>query len=144
MNLWQKLSIDWPCALGDWLWANIAVPLSSLPRQLTFRRIVFLAALLLATWALLQLFTIDMAFMMAGDVAFYCEIASAVMLIAVRGHISHAARMARTVLQSAARRAVAWQRQKFGARRRRSIRLPAHRDVDADDDGAFGGLAAFA
>lgn len=25
MNLWQKLTIDWPCAFGDWLWAALMV-----------------------------------------------------------------------------------------------------------------------
>jgi hypothetical protein len=144
MDLWRKLTLDWPCRLGDWLWANIAVPLSTLPRQLTFRRIVFVAALLVATLALAQFFAIDMAFFMAGDVAFYCEIVSAVMLIVVRGHISHAARMAKTALQTAARHAASWQRQKFGARRPRSIRPPVRRDADGDEDASAGWFPAFA
>lgn len=144
MDLWQKLTVDWPCRLGDFLWANIAVPLSTLPRQLTFRRIVFLAALLVATAALAQVFTIDMAFFMAGDVAFYCEIVSAVMLIVVRGHIGHAAGMTKTMLLTAARRAASWRRQRFGARRPRSIRAPVRRDVDADDEGAAAWRPAFA
>ncbi|HVW74593.1 MAG TPA: hypothetical protein VHC39_13215 [Rhizomicrobium sp.] len=148
MDLWRQLTIDWPCRLGDWLWANIAVPLSTLPRQLTFRRIVYLAALLVAVAALAQVFTIDMAFFMAGDVAFYCEITSAVMLIVARGHISHAFHMAKAALRSAARRAATWYRHGPGARRQRGSARPVRRDADGDDvsdgDGAFGWFPALA
>lgn len=144
MDLWQKLTIDWPCRLGDWLWANIAVPLSTLPRQLTFRRIVFLAALLVATAALAQVFTIDMAFFMAGDVAFYCELLSVVALIVVRGHIGHAAQMTKTVVLTAARRAASWHRRRLGARRQRTIRPRVRHDPDGDDEGAATWSPAFA
>ena len=137
MNMWQKLTIDWPCALGDWLWANVWMPLTTLPRQLTWRRVVFLAAFLVAAWAMLQLFSIDMAFLMAGDIAFYCELLSAVALIVVRGRIRHVADMARLVLIHAARRATGWLR---GARRPRSARKPVARDAGSDDDGAAGWL----
>ena len=130
MDLWQKLTIDWPCRLGDWLWTNIAVPLSALPGQITFRRVVFLAALLVATIALAQLFSLDMAFLMAGDIAFYCEIASAVMLIIVRGRIRHAVDMAKPVLIHAAGQVIGRLRT---ARHHRGGRRPAVRDAGSDE-----------
>ena len=141
MDFWQKLTIDWPCRLGDWLWANIWVPLSTLPRQITFRRIVFLAALLVAAVALAQFLTLDAAFFMAGDIAFYCEIVSAVMLIVVRGHTRHAFQLSKMALGRVTRRAMSWCRRSIGARRRRGAARPALGDTGSDDDGLAGWLA---
>jgi hypothetical protein len=63
--------------------------LSILRNQITLRRMVFAAVFLVAVIAFAQLLTLDAALLMAGDIAFYCEIASAVMLIAARGHLRH-------------------------------------------------------
>ena len=30
---WQKLTIDWPCALGDWLWAMLVVAPAKVHRR---------------------------------------------------------------------------------------------------------------
>ncbi|HEX4028634.1 MAG TPA: hypothetical protein VHX18_13520 [Rhizomicrobium sp.] len=144
MDFWQRLTVEWPCRLGDWLWANIAVPLSTLPRQMTLRRAIFLAALLVAAIALAQLFTVDVAFYMAGDIAFYCEIASAVMFIVVRGHIRGFAHVAIAMLKQATRRAAVWYRKSVGARRQRGAKKPALGDTGSDDDGIADWLAGFA
>jgi hypothetical protein len=141
MDLWQKLTVDWPCTLGDWLWANIAVPLSTLPRQFTLRRVVYLAALLVAAAALAQIFTADIAITMAGDIAFYCEIASVVMFIVVRGHIRQVVHVVRLALNRAVRRGTLWCRQRVGTRRHRSGRKPTAGDARSDDDGAAGWIA---
>jgi hypothetical protein len=138
MNLWQKLMVDWPCRLGDWLWANIAMPFFTLPRQMTLRRIVFVAAFAVAAIGLAQLLTLDGALFMAGDIAFYFEIASAVMLIVIRGHIRLAVQVAKIALARGVRRAVAWNRGRIGARRRRDAARPAMRDAGSDDDGLAG------
>ena len=144
MDFWQKLTVDWPCKLGDWLWANIVVPLSTLPRQITFRRIVFLAALLVAAAALAQLVTADVAIYMAGDIAFYCEIVSAVMLIVVRGHIRHVFQLSKTLLNRVMRRAAIGWRRTARAWRQHSARKRALGDAGSDDDGIADWLAGFA
>src|SRR5580704_9155081 len=90
MSLWQKLTIDWPCFLGDWLWANLIVPLRAGIERLTFKRIAYLAALILAIIAFAQIVSIDLAFLWAGDTALYFEIASAVMFFAVRARAQQA------------------------------------------------------
>jgi hypothetical protein len=84
---WWKLTVDWPCALGDWLWAYLAAPLLASLERLTFKRVIYLAAVTLAIMAFAQIVSIDLAFMWAGDVAFYFELTSAVMFFVVRGHI---------------------------------------------------------
>lgn len=141
MDFWQKLTIDWPCMLGDWLWANIVVPLSTLPRQITFRRVIFVAALLVAAVALAQFLTLDAAFFLAGDIAFYCEIFAAVMLIVVRGHVRHIVQASKIALGRATRRAMGWCRRSIGARRRRGAAKPVVRDAGSDDDGIADWLA---
>ncbi len=37
MKLWQKLTVDWLCMLGDWLWAVLVVAPAALLDRLTFR-----------------------------------------------------------------------------------------------------------
>jgi hypothetical protein len=84
MNLWQKMIIDWLCALGDWLWANLVVALATFLRRLTFRRIVLFAGLAVLTIAFAQVFTADIAIIFAGDMMLYFDIASMVMFIVAR------------------------------------------------------------
>jgi hypothetical protein len=132
-NLWRKLMLEWPCKLGDWLWANIAVPLSTLSSQVTFRRVVFAAAFLVAAIGLAQLVTADMAIYMAGETAFYWEIFSVVMLIAVRGHVGQIVQMTKMAFRRGRRRAVFWHRRGIGTRRRRGTRKPPSGHAESDD-----------
>jgi hypothetical protein len=64
-------------------------------KRLTFRRIVWFAGILLVTMAFAQFFTIDVAFMFAGDAMIYFEVFALVGLIAVRGHLRVALDLAR-------------------------------------------------
>jgi hypothetical protein len=66
--------------------------LASLER-LTFKRVVYLAALTLAIIAFVQVVSIDVAFIWAGDAVFYLELASAVMFFTVRGHAGQSFRL---------------------------------------------------
>ncbi|GAB2537490.1 hypothetical protein [Rhodanobacter koreensis] len=97
MDLWRKLTIDWPCALGDWLWLNLVVAVAIFLGQLTFRRVVLFAGLLILTIAFAQIASIDFAFVFAGDMMFYFEIASAVVIVATRGHVRRAMNVAAQV-----------------------------------------------
>lgn len=60
-----------------------------------WQKLLFVMVLLVATWACLQVFTLDMALLMAGDVAAYCEIAAAVMFMAARLELAGAMHRAR-------------------------------------------------
>lgn len=102
MNLWQKLTIDWPCSVGEWLWQNVILAIKAFLDKLTFRRIIIFVGILIIAMAAAQLLTADVAFVFAGDAMFYFEIATAVYLVAARGHARHAVR----VLARAFRRAI--------------------------------------
>jgi hypothetical protein len=86
--LWQKLTIDWPCALGDALgdrlWAALVVAPAAFLDRLTFKRVVLLAILALAIIAFLQIVSIDLAVVWGMDVTFYFDVAVAVMLVTAR------------------------------------------------------------
>jgi hypothetical protein len=84
MNLWRKLTIDWPCALGDWLWAVLVVAPAAFLDRLTFKRVVLLVILALAIIAFLQIASIDLAVVWGMDVSFYFDVLIAVMLITAR------------------------------------------------------------
>jgi hypothetical protein len=121
------------------------MPASALLGKITWQKIMFVAALLAAAIIFSQVFTLDMALLMAADVAFYCEIAAAVMFVVVRGHIRHSVRTAKLALAQATRRAQIWCRQLTSARRRRNIKGPTANDKGADDDGGwFAKLAGLA
>lgn len=131
--LWQKLVIEWPLQVWRALWAGEAASLSA---KISWRKVVFVAALLVATIAFAQFLSLDLAFFMAGDVAFYCEITAAVMLIVVRGHIRHSVQSAKLALMRALRRTRIWYRRSASARSRH-IKRPTMRDKGTDDDGGW-------
>lgn len=143
MNLWQKLSIDWLCALGDWLWIHLAVPVRAGCRQVTMRRVIYVAALIAAIIVLRQVVTIDVAFLMAGDFAFYFELMAAVAFIAVRGQAHQMLYLARHKLAAAAAR-TAMVLRRLGNRQRRNANALGRKPGDsprADDEGAARGRA---
>ena len=97
----------------------------------------FAAVLLVAAYAFAQVFSLDLAFLMAGDVAFYCEIAGAVMFVVVRGHIQQSVHTTKLALTHTMRRALFWCRRLTSSRRRRNIKGPTANDKGADDDGGW-------
>ena len=118
------------------LWSGIGKP-SAVLEKITWRKAVFVAALLIAAIAFAQIVSVDFAFFLAGDIAFYCEIAAAVMFVVVQGHIRQSVQTARRRLNHAARRARAWRRRGLSARRRRDAKPHAARDKGADEDGGW-------
>ncbi len=87
MNLWWKLTVECPAALGDWLWkVLIKWPAESLKR-VTFRGVLVSVLVLLIAYLLIQAaIPIEMAFFAAGDTLVYMEALTIVALIASRGH----------------------------------------------------------
>ncbi len=149
---WWNLTVDWPCALVDWLWAYVAVPLLAHLERLTFRlamRIVlqiFLFAALLMYFE--QIVSLDLTFLFYIDVTAYLEIATAVFVLVAQGHVGRAfgavARSVRLALQN-------WSRslRHFGTRQHRNVsalfrKKGAARPKKSDDEPGLltGGLAA--
>jgi hypothetical protein len=150
MNLWQKLTIDWPCAFGDWLWAIFVVALAAFLDRLTFKRVVLLVVLALATYAFLQIASIDLAFVWGMDVMFYFDIATAVMLIAARARARQMLLVADRRIREAAqivstaigqyRTGMRQRRNAIAMRRKRGVSIPKRSD---DEPAAWiGGMYA--
>jgi hypothetical protein len=133
-GLWQKLSIDWPCAVTDWLHANTAVPLRASLKQLTLRKIILTVAFMVAAMAFAQIAAGEIVLLMAGDLAAYVEIASLFYLLVARNQLGQAF----TLVRQRARQLLP--RVRITARSKRLPRRP--RLIDSGDsgdepDGAF-------
>jgi hypothetical protein len=91
MNLWRKLTIEWPCALGDWLWANLVIAPATFLDWLTLRRaarIVLQIALFVVLLVYFQqIFPTDLTFLFTMDANVYLDIFVAVFVFAVRGQL---------------------------------------------------------
>lgn len=131
MGLWRKLTVDWPCALGDWLWLNLVVAVAAFLGRLTFRRIVLFVGLLILTIAFAQIASVDFAFVFAGDMMFYLEVASAVVIVATRGLLRQAANVAAQAVRNGLRRWAATL-PRPGRRERRKTSAVKHRGCDGD------------
>jgi hypothetical protein len=136
--------MEWLRATGEWLWLNLVARLRPIVEKVRFRRIVFLAAVIVVAIAFSQVITIDLAVIWVMDTAFYLEIASAVVIVAVTGHIQGLLRQAvRHILSGACRVPAIAQRLGWG--RERSEKPPRRRLAarkPSEDDAAAWGLTA--
>jgi hypothetical protein len=143
MNLWWKLTVEWPCVLSDWLWAFLVAPLLARLEQLTFKRVVYLAALTLAVIALAQVVSLDVAILSAGDTVFYFEVACAVTFFVVRGYVRQTLYLAIHKMRAAARGLVFFMRRYGGIVRQRrnanALRRRSKRPKRSDDEPAAWG-----
>jgi hypothetical protein len=130
---WQKLTVDWPCALGDFLWSLLVVRTAKWLNDLTLKRAIMTAGMVLIVIAVAQTLPADIAIIFAGDTMAYFEIASAVMLIAVRGRVYMSLRVTVDMLCTAAARIASTTHQAFRRAPRRPIRHMLQRLFDADD-----------
>jgi hypothetical protein len=85
MKLWRKLTVDWPCALGDWLWATLVVAPAAFLDCLTYRS-VFKMALRIGFFAVLlfyfqEIVSFDLTFLFYIDVTAYPEIAATLFVL---------------------------------------------------------------
>jgi hypothetical protein len=146
MKLWRKLTFEWPLVLSDWLWVYLGAPLLARLEQLTFRRLVYLAALTLFLIAFLQYFALGDALLFAGDSVLYLEVVFAVTFLAVRVRVLLTLRIVAQKIRAAVQ-GVMVPRRRYGRiirqmRRDRGTGGPK----DSDDEPApwLGGLGALA
>jgi hypothetical protein len=151
MKLWQKLTIDWPCALGDWLWANFVVAPAAFLDGLTFRRAarIVLQIALFATLLVFfrQIVPTDATFLFTMDANVYLDIFVAVFVFVARGQLRQASQaIAVKISQSLQNGAKAPLR--FAARQRRNLnamrrKLGGGKSKTSDDEpAAWGAYAA--
>jgi hypothetical protein len=70
---------------------------------MTLKRAICLVALILLIIVFAQGFSIDLAFVWAGDTVLYFEVISAVIFFAARGHVKQIIRMAGRAIRNIAR-----------------------------------------
>jgi hypothetical protein len=146
MKLWRKLVLGWIGALGDWLWVHLVTPLLPSLKQLTFKRVVYLAAFTLAFLAFAQLVSADIAFLWAGDTAFGFEVMSAVTFFVFRGYARLTVQMMGHQIRAATKRAAVLLRRYGGiVRQRRNAnalrRRPGNPKRSDDEPAAWGQYA---
>jgi hypothetical protein len=81
---WTKLTIDWPCALGDWLWAMLVVEPVRLMDKITRRRVLQFIGFLLLLLFYRQVVMLDLTFLFGVDLGLLMEVAAAIFILAVR------------------------------------------------------------
>jgi len=83
-DLWQKLTIDWPCALGDWLWTALVVAPAKVIDGLTRRRVLHILGFILLLIFFQQVVMFDLTFLFGLDLGLLMEVASAVFVLTAR------------------------------------------------------------
>jgi hypothetical protein len=63
----QKLTIGWPCALGDWLWAMLVVEPANFIDGMTRRRVLHLVGFILLLIFIQQVVLFDLTFLFGLD-----------------------------------------------------------------------------
>jgi hypothetical protein len=84
---WQKLTIDWPCVLGDWLWALLVVKPARLIDGMTRRRMLHIIGLILLVIFFQQVVAMDLTFLFGVDLGLLMEVSAAVIILVARQQI---------------------------------------------------------
>ena len=139
-RFWRVIDHGVLWAISNWLWANIVNPLLASLRQITPRKLVYLAAFIVFAYAAAEwYFSADVAMLLVGDSALYIEIVTFAYLAVARAHLHRAVAPVAQRLRAAMRRrgqAIV----RAMARTRRVPQRPHLFDkADSDDvpDGAF-------
>src|SRR6185503_1556988 len=98
---WQKLTIDWPCALGDWLWALLVVEPARLIDGITRRRMLHIIGLILLVIFFQQVVAMDLFFLFGVDLGLLMEVSAAVIILVTRQQIKTTVLVIRRGLVSA-------------------------------------------
>jgi hypothetical protein len=133
---WQKLTIDWPCALGDWLWVMLVVEPARLIDGLTRRRVLHIIGLILLVIFFQQVVAMDLTFLFGVDLGLLMEVSAAVFILVARQQIKTTVLVIRRNLVSA--KPTLHQAYRRGARRvRRAVRT-LWPPKSSDEDGLVG------
>jgi hypothetical protein len=84
---WQKLTIDWPCALGDWLWVLLVVAPAKFIDGLTRRRVLHVIGFLLLLIFLQQILLFDLTFLFGLDLGMLLEVSAAIFVLSARTQV---------------------------------------------------------
>ncbi len=95
MNWWKNISIDWPCAVGDWLWLNLVLmplrTISNIKRRQLLQILVFVVLLIF----LQQVLIMHLTFLFGVDLDLLMEVSGAIFVLSLREHVKVTSRQAR-------------------------------------------------
>jgi hypothetical protein len=100
---WQKLTIDWPCALGDWLWAALVVTPARFIDGLTRRRVLHILGFILLLLFFQQVVMFDLTFLFGMDLGLLMEVCAATFVLTARGQARALLTQAQRGLKTAVR-----------------------------------------
>jgi hypothetical protein len=100
---WQKLTIDWPCVLGDWLWLALVVAPARFIDGLTRRRILHVIGLLLLLYFFQQVVMFDLTFLFGVDLGLLMEVTAAVFVLIARSQVRTVVDISRRNLKTVVR-----------------------------------------
>jgi hypothetical protein len=135
---WQKISIDWPCALSDFLWAMLVVEPARLIDKITRRRVLHVIGLILLLIFFQQVVAMDLIFLFGVDLGLLMEVAAAIFILTARDQFRTVLVIERRSLVLLKTRAMRAYRR--GARCSRRITRALLPPSD-DEDGLVGALA---
>ncbi|MBA2587602.1 MAG: hypothetical protein H0U98_03160 [Alphaproteobacteria bacterium] len=81
---WHKITIDWPCALGDWLWWALVVAPANFIDGLTRRRVLHVIGFVLLLIFFQQVVMFDLTFLFGLDLGLLMEVAAAIFVLSAR------------------------------------------------------------
>ena len=136
---WQKLTIDWPCVLGDWLWLLLVVEPARLIDGITRRRVLHIIGLILLVIFFRQVVAMDLTFLFGVDLGLLMEVSAAVFLLVARQQIKTTVLIVRRNLATA--KPVLLRAFRRGARRVRCAARALLPPKSSDDDGLVGAFA---
>jgi hypothetical protein len=126
----QKLTIDWPCALGDWLWAMLVIAPAKFIDGLTRRRVLHILGFILLLIFFQQVVMFDLTFLFGLDLGVLMEVSAAIFVLAARQQfrtlMDAAWRNLKTAVQIVRRGRI----RETVTRARRALLLPKNDDED--------------
>jgi hypothetical protein len=143
-NWWHKLTIDWPCAIGDWLWAALVIAPARFLDRLTRRRILHVVGIIVLLLFFQYVVAFDLTFLFGIDLGLLIEVAAALLVITARDRGRPVLETVRRSLVPAKASALhVWRRGATRARRARRCRITRilKPPKSSDEDGLAGAFA---
>ena len=138
-NWWRKWTHEVPLAIGDGLWDVCVVQFAAFLSNLTLRRTLEFVAIAILVMAFAQTLPLDLALLVAGDVATYLELTALVWLLAGRDNVLAAVRFVRQLGPALVRAVSSHLRARWREPRGQTRSQPAARAKNSDDDGLWAG-----
>jgi len=133
-RFWHKLTIDWPCALGDFLWMLlVTLPVRGLDK-LTRRRALHVVGLILLLLMFQYVVMFDLMFLFGMDLGLLMEVSAVVFILTARDRMRAAVAFLSQLLKSTATRPVTVCRRFISRARRIRVRRTLS-PPDEDEDG---------